>query len=546
MFRLSFRVVSFAKMVMVPITPPCHCFCDFPISEKAYYGIGGEVRFFCTPSSVAELGKLISWVRSEGMPLAMLGLGSNMLFSDINFPGVILSTERMLQFRQVSELEFFFEAGVENTVVAETMQHLGIAGAAWLYRLPGRIGGTVRMNSRCFGGEISSVASAVQVLTLEGSLVMRRPEEVFLGYKHTSLMHTGEIVTGVMLRFPGKADPDAIGAEMLDHESERLRKRHFDFPSCGSTFKNNHECGNPSGMIFEELGFSGAREGGAVVGEHHANFIFNTGGASACDVLKIAGNMRSAALREAGVKLELEVECTGLFPRNLLDACGSPYQVDRDDSSKGWSGLLLYPNGVSGIKHATAAFPRILIEGPLASAARVSVTQLISLHEARLQPDKPFLSWSTALKPGEHVFLPVPEAPRGAFIDGLWNYGVSELFIGNGKDEGRYLEFEMTPAGQWVALAFDGARKRAEGYEVLTPEPWVDGLRLQTLEGSFGMSFSFSLLEKFFDGIGDGVLSLQCASSIEGGTTDLFPSWHNAPVPADFHCPERFFSIALS
>lgn len=86
MFRLSFRVVSFAKMVMVPITPPCHCFRDFPISEKAYYGIGGEVRFFCTPSSVAELGKLVSWVRSEGMPLAMLGLGSNMLFPTSTFP----------------------------------------------------------------------------------------------------------------------------------------------------------------------------------------------------------------------------------------------------------------------------------------------------------------------------------------------------------------------------------------------------------------------------------------------------------------------------
>ncbi|NQU46967.1 MAG: UDP-N-acetylmuramate dehydrogenase [Chlorobium sp.] len=531
---------------MVPITARCHCFRDFPISEKAYYGIGGGVRFFCMPSSAAELADIVSWTRTKGMPLAMLGLGSNMLFSDAAFPGVVLSTERMQQFRQVSELEFFFEAGVMNTAVAETIQRHGIAGADWLYRLPGRIGGTVRMNSRCFGGEISSIASAVQVLTLDGSLVMRCPEEVFLGYKHTSLMHTGEIVTGVMLRFPGKADPDAIREEMLAHEAERLRKRHFDFPSCGSTFKNNHECGKPSGMIFEELGFSGAREGGAVVGEHHANFIFNTGNATADDVLRLAGKMRAAALRDTGVKLELEVECTGLFPRELLDACGSPYRVDRDDPSKGWSGLLLYPNGVSGADEGVAAFPRLLLEGALASSATVAVRQLRPLCEARMNPEQPFLSWSTEVKPGESVFVPAPKAAPGDFLDKLWEFGVSELFIGNGKDDGPYLEFEMTPAGQWVALAFDAPRHRTAGYEVLSAERWVDGVWLESLDGSFGMSFSLGLLEKFFGGIRDGILSLQCASSVEGGLRDLFPSWHDAPVPADFHRPERFFRITLS
>ena len=532
---------------MLPDAPPCRCFRDFSIAEKAYYGIGGKVRFFCMPSSVAELAMLVSWSRSGGLPLAMLGLGSNMLFSDSDFPGVVVSMEGMLQFWQVSELEFFFEAGVENTAVSETMQRNGIAGADWLYRLPGRIGGTVRMNSRCFGGEISSIASAVQVLTLEGSLVLRRPEEVFLGYKHTSLMHTGEIVTGVLLQFPAKADPDAIRAEMLEHEAERLRKRHFDFPSCGSTFKNNHDCGKPSGMIFEELGFSGAREGKAVVGEHHANFIFNTGGAQADDVLRIAGKMRSAAFKDAGVELELEVECTGLFSRLLLDGCGAPYRVDGNDPSKSWSGLLLYPEDAGGKNGSEAHFPRLLLEGGLASGTTVVVRQLLPLHEARLNPQKPFLSWTTAVKPEESVFVPAPEAEQGAFLDGLWKYGVSELFIGNGKGEGAYLEFEMTPAGQWVALAFDGPRKRAAGYEVLSADPWVDGVSLENREGRFGMSFSFALLEKFLGGILDGgVLAFQCASSVEGGVTDLFPLWHNPPVPVDFHRPERFFSINLS
>jgi len=72
---------------MLPDTPPCRCFRDFSIAEKAYYGIGGKVRFFCMPSSVAELAMLVSWSRSGGLPLAMLGLGSNMLFSDSDFPG---------------------------------------------------------------------------------------------------------------------------------------------------------------------------------------------------------------------------------------------------------------------------------------------------------------------------------------------------------------------------------------------------------------------------------------------------------------------------
>lgn len=538
---------------MPELSLPCRFESNVPLAKRGYYAIGGTARFFARPESLSALGDMLFWNREHRLPLAVMGEGSNIIFSDEEFPGIVLSLDGMQRIFWLSQDELFCEAGADNTMIAEELLKSKRSGGEWLYRLPGQIGSTVRMNARCFGGEVSAITSGIQTLSLDGRLSWKSPEEVFHGYKHTSLMENPEIVVAVVLHFPLESPEVEIRRQMEFYESERIKKHHFDYPSCGSAFKNNYEAGRPSGQIFEELGFKGAREGGAMVSEHHANFIFNRDAATAIDVLRLAGRMKLAALEKAGVKLDLEVQCIGRFDRTLLDACGVRYESDRSDLEKGWAGLL---NSVQD-DEADASFPRdprILIQGPLVGysgvdrevppGSFVQVEQLRSQKEAASDPDAPFLRWTNRHTADKALFACKPPSTSGesTFVDGLWQYGVSELFIGDGGSGESYLEFEMTPKGEWVALRFEGARKRSESCTELSEKPWKSALNLINDEECFGMEFTYALLEPF---ISEGRVSLQCFVSTGRGEYALFPWWPSPSLPADFHQPDQFFRVVL-
>ncbi len=528
-------------------TPPCPYASNVPLASKAYYGIGGTARFVAMPEALSDLSKLLYWNRTHRLPLALMGSGSNILFSDSGFPGIVISLERMLRLSWLSDDELLCGVGVENSAIAEQLFEAGKGGGEWLYKLPGQIGATVRMNARCFGGEVSEITAAILTISVDGRLQWRLPEEVFQGYKHTLLMEQPEIVVAVLLRFPEGRPAEEIRKVMAGYEEERTTKHHFDFPSCGSTFKNNYTVGRPSGVIFEELGFKGEVEGGAMVSEHHANFIYNRGGATADDVLRLAARMRGAALGRAGAELDLEVQCIGLFDAALLASCGVSSVADRNDPSKGWAGLLWSPDKE---EDSTQLFPRLLMQGPLVgyfgldrefpSGVQVAVEQLCSVESAKAHPGVPFLRWTTR-NPNPALFSLKAPSPA-SFTDELWRYSVSELFIARAAGAA-YLEFEMTPEGHWVALRFDAPRKRAAGYETPSPEPWRGMVTLVQDEKSFGMELCWELLKPFVSG--DQVIALQCCASSGRGEFGLFPWWEAPASPADFHQPDHFFRVPL-
>ncbi len=529
-------------------TPPCHYTSNASLADKAYYGIGGTARFLAMPQSVAQLADLLLWNRAQRLPIALMGCGSNLLFSDDDFHGTVLSLEKMQRMFWLSDDELFCEAGVENSAIAEALCDAGKSGGEWLYRLPGQIGATVRMNGRCFGGEVSHITTGILTLSLDGALLWQFPDAMFLGYKHTSLMEHPAIVAAVRLRFTENRATLAIRQTMLEHEEERLRKHHFDFPSCGSTFKNNYTVGRPSGVIFEELGFKGESEGGAKVSDHHANFIFNKGGATAEDVLRLAARMRAAAFEQVGVALDLEVECVGRFNAALLALCGVNAVADCHDPSKAWVGLLWSPDTPENIEVAEKQFPRLLMQGPLVgyfgldrelpTGVEVAVEQLCSIEQAKKSPEAPLLRWTTS-HPNPALFSLIPPSPA-TFTDALWRYSVSEIFIAG--DAG-YLEFEITPQGHWVALRFDAPRKRAAGYEELSPDPWSEKVHLFHENNRFGMELNWAVLEPFVNN--EQILALQCCASSGRGEFGLFPWWEAPASPADFHQPDRFFKTRL-
>lgn len=536
---------------MSEIDLPCLFESNILLSGKAYYGTGGRAMAVAYPDCLSALADLLLWNREKNYPLALMGGGTNILFSDEPFPGIVISFERMRRMFWISKTDLFCEAGVENTRIAEELLLRGKSGGEWLFRLPGQIGSTVRMNARCFGGEISSITAGIATLHADGRLLWHLPEEVFIGYKQTSLMDSPEIVAGVVLHFPLTRPFHEIENEMRQYEREREEKHHFDYPSCGSVFKNNYAAGRSSGKIFDELGFRGAKEGGAEVSMHHANFIFNRSGATAGDILRLAGRMRRSAGEKAGVLLDLEVQCIGRFERGLLDVCGVPYVDDQHDPSMGFAGLWGKQEKEC---RDSSAFPFTLLEGPLSGyfgkereyppGVIVRVDQLVSLEEAKHSPHAPLLRWKTFKGDGTAFsVLPPDSASDGGFTDGLWQFSVSELFLGCGNRQNGYLEFEMTPGSDWVALRFSGPREREEGFKKLSLVPWENDVLRFVEDGSFGMEFSYALLEPF---IAENVIALQCCGSTGRGEYGLFPWWPDKKEPADFHQPDSFFRIRLA
>jgi UDP-N-acetylmuramate dehydrogenase len=198
-------------------------------------------------------------------------------------------------------------------------------------------------------------------------------------------------------------------------------------------------------------------------------------------------------------------------------------------------------------------FPQVLIDGSFVGyrcadreippGGFVAVEQLLSIHDAITSPEAPFLRWTTR-NSNSALFSLIPPSvtPPGTFTDGLWQYGVSELFIAYPDSSAGYLEFEMTPEGNWVALRFDAPRKRSNGYAILSKEPWMEDLTMVKSEEHFGMEFSYNLLEPF---INRKSIAMQCCVSSGRGEYGLFPWWEESTGPADFHQPEHFYRVNL-
>jgi UDP-N-acetylmuramate dehydrogenase len=280
------------------------------LNKISYFQTGGTCKKLYMPETITELSHAI---KNSIQPLILLGEGSNSLVLDNNFDGTVISFKK-LNHVIVSGNNLTLGAGVSNTFIAQTAYQNNLEGASWMNRLPGWIGGTVRMNARCYGHEISEIVTSITVVTEDGEIKILKNEAssgIFKGYKDTIFMENKWAIAEVTLTLtPGHAQKIK---EQMDHcEQDRLNKHQFDYPTCGCVFKNNYskEVSVSSGYLLEKSGAKNLAVGKASVSPHHANFIFNKG-ASSKDILDLSFLMREAVYKEFGVWLEYEMEILG-------------------------------------------------------------------------------------------------------------------------------------------------------------------------------------------------------------------------------------------
>lgn len=275
-----------------------------PMSKHTSFKIGGPAKLFVSPADSNTLSELITNCKNYDIPTVYFGNGSNILFNDYGFDGVVISTSRMTEISLQDENVIECGSGVKNSVLCQFALENSLSGFEFLWGIPGTVGGAAFMNAGAYGGEIKDVIVGCEYITADGEIKEMSSDEMDLSYRHSIFSENGGIITKVKLR--GKLDNKEVIRTLMDELMDRRRtKQPLEFPSAGSVFKRPE--GYFAAALIEECGLKGESVGGAQVSEKHSGFIINTGNATASDVKQLVEIIKETVFMQKGVQLECEI-----------------------------------------------------------------------------------------------------------------------------------------------------------------------------------------------------------------------------------------------
>jgi len=284
-----------------------------PMARHVSWRAGGIARRFFQPADLEDLQAFLA-ARPADEAVLFVGLGSNLLVRDGGFDGTVIFTHHALGgLKEAGEAEgrlrFRVGSGVPAPHLARFVGRHGGGGAEWLAGIPGTIGGALAMNAGCYGGETWEHVVEVQTIDRGGALHRRTPADYEIGYRHVAPREPGEewFVAGTFAFPPG--DPDVAKARMKGLLEQRVASQPLGLPNAGSVFRNPP--GGHAARLIDQLGLKGLREGGAEISTKHANFIVNTGGASAADIERLIRRVQAVVREATGVDLVPEVRIVG-------------------------------------------------------------------------------------------------------------------------------------------------------------------------------------------------------------------------------------------
>lgn len=280
---------------------------DEPLARYTSWRVGGPARQLYRPADAEDLAVFLAGLPADE-PLLWLGLGSNLLVRDGGFPGTVIATQGRLNDIEVHGNRLYAEAGAACAHVARLAARLGLTGAAFLAGIPGTMGGALAMNAGAFGGETWEKVMSVQTIDRHGQIHQRHPADFEIGYRHVQGPE-GEWFLSCELQLE-QGDTQAEQAAIRALLDKRAETQPTGLPSGGSTFRNPP--GDHAARLIERAGLKGCRIGGAEVSEKHANFIINTGDATAADIEQLIAHVQQKVQDAFGVALVREVHIVGV------------------------------------------------------------------------------------------------------------------------------------------------------------------------------------------------------------------------------------------
>jgi UDP-N-acetylmuramate dehydrogenase len=276
------------------------------LAKHTSYRIGGPALALVYPMDVEDACAVIEASRRAGARVIILGHGTNVLFCDEGIDAIVMKTTRMRDIR-VEGRRVWAQAGASLSRVLQIAMEHGLSGAEFMAGIPGTVGGAVAMNAGTSAGSMASVTRQVTVIESRNGLKVTQlaAEQAGFRYRGTRILDEGMVVTDASLEL-AQGDAAEIRRRTDELLESRRRTQPLDLPSAGSVFKNPPGC--EAGRLIEEAGLKGACRGGAMVSPVHANFIVNTGGATASDVLALVEDVRSRVRERTGIELETEIK----------------------------------------------------------------------------------------------------------------------------------------------------------------------------------------------------------------------------------------------
>ncbi len=278
------------------------------LAKYTSWRVGGCADRLYMPLDRADLIEFVAQLPANE-PVFWMGLGSNLLIRDGGIRGTVINTKgRLKAMRRTDEGAVYVEAGVPCAHVARFCAEQGLVGAEFLAGIPGTMGGALKMNAGAFGGETWTLVNQVDMLTARGEVIIRLPQDFTVSYRSVK-GKDGEWFLSALLQLP-EGDTIASQQKIKGLLEKRAQTQPTNQPSCGSVFKNPE--GDFAARLIEQSGLKGYCIGGACVSEKHANFIVNTGKATAANIETLISYVQAKVNEQHGVMLRTEVCMVGV------------------------------------------------------------------------------------------------------------------------------------------------------------------------------------------------------------------------------------------
>ena len=297
------------KEFLIKYLPAERLVFDAPMSRYTTFRVGGNADALFFPKDESELALAFKIAKENGIPVTVIGNGSNMLVKDGGIAGLVIRLGDEFSGITVTGTRVTALAGDSLTRVAMKAYENGLTGFEFASGIPGSVGGGMAMNAGAYGGELKNVTVSARLMAPEtGEVTEYSVDELHMGYRTTLALTKGLIVTEAVFELTA-GDKETIKATMDELNKRRRDKQPLTYPSAGSTFKRPE--GHFAGALIEGAGLKGLTVGGAQVSEKHAGFIINTGSATAKDILNLIDLVKQRVFENSGVMLEPEVRILG-------------------------------------------------------------------------------------------------------------------------------------------------------------------------------------------------------------------------------------------
>lgn len=276
--------------------------------------VGGKAEFFVQPRTSGELLASWQWAHQRGMPVTVMGAGSNLLISDRGLSGLVICTRYLRGAEWGTNGQVRVWAGEPLVKLAWQASDRGWSGMEWAVGIPGTVGGMVYMNAGAQGGCCADILHNIQAIAPDGSLVSISREQLQFGYRYSILQSppwSEYVVLSANLQLRAGFVPETIRTKTHHNFQSRHATQPYHLPNCGSVFRNPYP--HTAGYLIEQAGLKGYTIGGAQVSTMHANFIVNLGGATAQAVYQLIHHVQTVIEQKYGIKLHPEVKILGSF-----------------------------------------------------------------------------------------------------------------------------------------------------------------------------------------------------------------------------------------